>query len=182
MERVTFNALTEAVTVLWQKGFEYGKKALKKRRATVSNSNRVFIVHGHNHEIKLELARTLDKLGLEPIVLHEQVNGGKTIVEKFEANANVNYAIVLLTEDDLGKAKRVGRLNVRARQNVILELGYFIGKLGRSRVCLLSVNGVEMPSDLFGLAYVPIDTAGHWKTLVGKELKNAKYNVDLNLI
>lgn len=145
-------------------------------------NNDIFIVHGHNNEVKINVARTLEKLGLNPIILHEQANAGKTIIEKFEEHSNVGFAIILLTDDDLGKAKKDENLNHRARQNVILEMGYFIGKLGRDRVCPLYTNGVELPSDLYGLLYTEIDSAENWKIKIAKELKAAGYKIDVNKI
>ena len=145
-------------------------------------NNDIFIVHGHNNEVKINVARTLEKLGLNPIILHEQANAGKTIIEKFEEHSNVGFAIILLTDDDLGKAKKDENLNHRARQNVILEMGYFIGKLGRERVCPLYTNGVELPSDLYGLLYTEIDSAENWKIKIAKELKAAGYEIDVNKI
>lgn len=143
-------------------------------------NDNVFIVHGHNNEIKINVARTIEKLGLKPIILHEQPNEGKTIIEKFEEHSNVGFAIVLLTNDDLGKSKKDDNLNSRARQNVILELGYFIGKLGRNRVCPLYTKGVELPSDLYGLLYTELDQADSWKFALAKELKTAGYIIDVN--
>jgi predicted nucleotide-binding protein len=146
------------------------------------DNNNVFIVHGHSNEVKINVARTIEKLGLNPIILHEQANSGKTIIEKFEEHSNVGFAIVLLTDDDLGKAKKDENLNARARQNVILELGYFIGKLGRNRVCPLYTKGVELPSDLYGLLYLEIDSSEYWKISLAKELKAAGYDIDVNKI
>lgn len=140
----------------------------------------VFIVHGHNNEIKEAVARTLQKLDLNPIILHEQANSGKTIIEKFEKHSNVGFAIVLLTDDDLGKSKKDELDNARARQNVILEMGYFIGKLGRDKVCPLYSKGVELPSDLYGLLYIELDSSAHWQISIAKELKAAGYSIDLN--
>lgn len=147
------------------------------------NSNNIFIVHGHNNEIKVNVARTLEKLGLNPIILHEQANAGKTIIEKFETHSDVGFAIILMTDDDFGKAKsETDNLNSRARQNVILEMGYFIGRLGRERVCPLFMKGVELPSDLYGLLYIEIDSSEHWKIKIAKELKAAGYDIDVNKI
>lgn len=146
------------------------------------NSNKVFIVHGHNNEIKVNVARTIEKLGLEAIILHEQANSGKTVIEKFEEFADVSFAIVLLTDDDLGKSKKGDDLNNRARQNVILELGYFIGKLTRNKVCPLYIPGVELPSDLLGLLYIELDTEESWKFKLAKELKAAGLDIDVNKI
>lgn len=148
----------------------------------LTNENHIFVVHGHNATIQLDVARMLEKLGLKPIILHEQPNAGKTIIEKFESNSNVGFAIVLLTDDDEGKSKVELNLKSRARQNVVLELGYFIGKLGRNRVLPLYSEGVELPSDIHGLLYIAIDKGSTWKFAVLKELKEAGYSVDANQI
>lgn len=148
----------------------------------INDNKQVFIVHGHNRLILEQVARALERLELEPIILSEQPNAGRTIIEKFEQSSEVGFAVVLLTADDEGKAKRETEYRDRARQNVILELGYFIGKLGRSRVCALFSDGVEPPSDIHGLVYVLIDQNGQWKFQLVKELKNAGYDVDANAI
>lgn len=144
------------------------------------DTSNVFIVHGHNTSILQNVARTIEKLGLTPIILHEQANAGRTIIEKFEGHSNVGFAIILLTDDDEGKAKTEIDLKRRARQNVVLELGYFIGKLSRSKVLPLYSEGVEVPSDIHGLLYVPLDKAENWKFAIVKELKAAGYSVDAN--
>lgn len=143
-----------------------------------SISNKIFIVHGHDSAIKEATARTLTKLGLTPIILHEQADGGKTIIEKFEENSSeVGFAVILLTADDDGKAKKETDYKSRARQNVVFEMGYFIGKLGRNRVFLLLAEGVEKPGDLDGIVYTPIDVHDSWKFRLVKELKTCGYNV-----
>lgn len=154
------------------------------------NSNEVFIVHGHNETIKEKVARTIEKLGLNPIILHEQVNGGSaTIIEKFEKIASqASFAVVLFTNDDFGCAKTQidaeGKpiLTGRARQNVIFELGYFVGKLGRSRVVCLYEAGVEIQSDIQGVIYQPIDEGGAWKYKLVEEFKNAGYTVNKDML
>ena len=151
-------------------------------KTSSASSNKVFIVHGHNNEVKVNVARTVEKLGLEAIILHEQANSGKTIIEKFEEHSEVAFAIVLLTDDDFGKSKKADNLNNRARQNVILELGYFIGKLSRNKVCPLYVSGVELPSDLHGLLYIELDAEESWKFKLAKELKASGLDVDVNKI
>lgn len=144
-------------------------------------SNKVFVVHGHDEEAKEGLARFIEKLGLEAIVLGEQPNQGRTIVEKFEDFAReVGFAVVLLTPDDLGSAVLDADQSSRARQNVIFELGYFAGKLGRGRVCLVRKGAVEMPSDLYGIVYTEMDTAGAWRQRLVAELKAAKLDFDAN--
>lgn len=126
-------------------------------------SRKVFVVHGHDEAVKQSVARFLEKLGLEPIILHEQPNKGQTLIEKFEANSDVGFAVVLLTPDDVGRGAAEKKLNPRTRQNVILELGYFLGILRRARVCALYKEGVELPSDIHGVIYVPYDGAGGWR-------------------
>jgi len=117
-------------------------------------SNKIFIVHGHNSEVKQIVARTISQLKLEPIILHEQAEQGRTIIEKFEKNSSdVNFAIVILTADDEGKSLKEDNYKFRARQNVVFEMGYFIGKLGRENVFLLLDNGVDKPGDLDGIVY-----------------------------
>lgn len=144
-------------------------------------TNEIFIVHGRDEGVKQAVARFLEKLELRPIILSEQPNGGKTVIEKFEANADVGFAVVLLTPDDIGSLDESGaEQKHRARQNVIFELGYFVGKLGRSRVCALYDQTVELPSDIVGVAYVALDGAGAWKFELAKELKAAGYNFDGN--
>ena len=142
---------------------------------------RVFLVHGHDEAAKESVARFIEKLELQGIILHEQPNAGRTIIEKIEEHSNVGFAIILLTPDDIGASKdKPGETQPRARQNVILELGYFMGKLGRGSVCALYKEGVEIPSDYQGVLYIPMDTAGAWKMTLAKEIKNAGINVDLN--
>lgn len=153
----------------------------KKPQLIVPNSNKIFIVHGHDEGALQSLARFLEKLALEVIILKEQPNQGRTIIEKYEQSAEeVGFAVVLLTPDDVGAAVSADGQNQRARQNVIFELGYFAGKLGRGRVCLLRKGGVEMPSDLFGVVYTDMDAADGWKSALVKELKAAGIQFDAN--
>ena len=144
---------------------------------------KVFIVHGHDNALKDEICVFLKAIGLDPIVLHRQPDGGLTVIEKFEKYADVSYAFILLTPDDFGfpiselsKPEQDRKGEYRARQNVIFELGFFIGKLSRSHVCCL-FKQVEVPSDIGGLIYKKIETSIE---AVGfdiiKELKNAGLN------
>lgn len=147
------------------------------------STRKIFIVHGHDTELTNESARFLEKLKLQPIILHEQPNQGQTVIEKFEEYSNVGFAVVLLTPDDVGaKQIDVDNLQARARQNVILELGYFLGKLGRKNVASIYKEGVEIPSDYQGVLFIPYDMEGMWKLNLTKELKNAGMNVDMNLL
>ncbi|NQU84116.1 MAG: nucleotide-binding protein [Parcubacteria group bacterium] len=159
-----------------------GEVGTKKEEKT-EIGNKVFIVHGHNNEIKESVARLIETLGLLPIILHEQPNKGRTLIEKFTDYADVGFAIILLTSDDLGEAKaKKTSLLPRARQNVVLELGYFLAKLGRDKVCPLFEQGVELPSDYEGIVYIPLDPSGKWKFDVVKELKAVGFNIDANKV
>ena len=141
----------------------------------MADSRKVFLVHGHDEAMESQVARFLERLRLTPIILHEQANKGRTIIEKFEKHSSdVGFAVVLLYSDDTGSAKG-GTPSPRARQNVILELGYFIGKLGRDRVCALHAGHVELPSDLHGVVWVPY--SGDWKLKLIQELKAAEIEV-----
>ena len=146
-------------------------------------TNKVFVVHGHDDSAKEGLARFLEKIELEAVILHEQPDQGRTIIEKFEEYADqVGFAVVLLTPDDLGAAKTAPSQNARARQNVVFELGYFAGKLGRGKTCLLRKGNVEMPSDLYGVIYTELDSAEGWKVKLVKEMKAAGLVFDANKV
>jgi len=141
-------------------------------------SRKIFLVHGHAEEPKQTVAAFLRSLGLEVVILHEQANQGRTIIEKFEEHSAVGFAVVLLTPDDVGaSAGQPEKSHRRARQNVILELGFFIAKLGRKRVCPIYVEGVELPSDYHGVLYVPYDDGGAWRSKLVKELSAAGIEV-----
>lgn len=154
----------------------------KNEKENIMISNKIFIVHGHDERTKIDVARTIEKLGLEPIILSEQPNQGQTIIEKFELHSDVGFAVIILTADDLGRTKKETEDKYRARQNVIIEMGYFIGKLGRNKIFPLYENGVELPSDVHGVLYTPLDESGNWKFKLAKELNAFGYNVDANKI
>lgn len=161
------------------------KKFGEKMEEVKPKTNQIFVVHGHDDGMKEAVARTLKNIGFEPIILHEQANRGKTIIEKFEiCSENVSFAVVLLSPDDKGykKDQEPESASYRARQNVILELGYFLGKLGRENVCALLKAGenFEFPSDIFGSLYTPYDSNSGWKLALAKELKAAGYDIDFS--
>lgn len=143
-------------------------------------SRRVFVVHGHDGEAREIVARFLKTIEFEPVILHEQANQGRTVIEKVEANSDVGFAVVLLTADDLGRSVKGEQLEPRARQNVLLELGYFIGKLTRAKVCALKRGELEIPSDFAGVVWEKMDDGNGWKMALARELKAAGYTVDLN--
>jgi len=186
-----------------------GQTSAKSERATQPLSKNVFIVHGHDDEPKLELARMLEKLGLNPIILSEQPNKGRTIIEKLEQETlDIGYAFVILTPDDKGcncevfeelmeeirKEKQIGNIRIgssegqrlagevfsRARQNVILELGYFVGKIGRNRVCCLYTGDIELPSDIHGVIFKKFNVSVKecYKGII-EELKAIGYDIKM---
>jgi predicted nucleotide-binding protein len=141
----------------------------------------VFVVHGHDTAAKESVARFLTDLDLKPIILNEQPNRTKTIIEKFEHHAaSAAFAVVLLTPDDVGSAKGADTPKPRARQNVVLELGYFLGTWKRQRVCALYSGGVELPSDLDGLVYIQLDDDGAWRLKLANELDASGIDIDFN--
>lgn len=144
---------------------------------SVFNTSQVFIVHGHDDLAKLEMADFIESLGLEPIILHMQASSGRTIIEKIEHYSNVGFGIVLYTPCDVGS--KVGALNgnYRARQNVVFEHGYLIGKLGRPRVTAIVKDTVETPNDISGVVYVALDPLGNWKEELKKEMRSVGYQV-----
>lgn len=146
-----------------------------------TTSNKIFIVHGHDDYARETVARFLEKLGFNAIILHEQASQGRTIIEKVEAESDDGFAVVLLTPDDQGCANG-GTPEPRARQNVILELGYFIGRLGRSRVCALKRGSVDIPSDFTGVVWTEMDAANGWRSSLAKELAAAGYDIDWNTV
>ena len=151
-------------------------------RLVRDKSKKVFIVHGHDAAARESVARFLEKIQLVVVILHEQANQGRTIIEKVEANSDVGFAVVLLTPDDEGRSLGHDKLEPRARQNVLLELGYFIARLGRANVCALKKGRVEIPSDFAGVVWTPMDENGGWKTELAKELKAAGYEIDWNRV
>jgi len=204
-----------------KKIYDLPKEERTHEKGFVQSSSKVFIVHGRDHEPMKELKAMLSEFGLNPIVLHEQPSGSRTIVEKLERYSDVGYAFVILTPEDLGSsfdelveklrdAPRVETeedmrrikgdkislerhilfvealrryldfLKTRARQNVILEFGYFMGLLGRDRVCCLYKGDVELPSDMHGIVYISFKkSVSEVRDKIVKELKEAGYEIKL---
>jgi predicted nucleotide-binding protein len=142
------------------------------------NRDQVFIVHGHDEHAKNDVKAYVESKGLEPIILHLQASGGRTIIEKIDHYSNVGFGIVLYTECDMGAKRDTLGFKWRARQNVVFEHGYLIAKLTRSRVAALVKGNVETPNDISGVVYVAMDAAGRWRDELDAELKNAGYSVN----
>lgn len=165
---------------------EIGETSENETKLIELNTEEIFVVHGHNKEMKESTARTIEKLGLKPIILHEQPNKGRTIIQKFIDHSQVGFAIVLISADDYGfkKSEKSDNARLRARQNVILELGFFLGRLGIDRVVALfeQTENLEIPSDYDGVLFIPFDHDGRWKFDLVRELKALNYDVDANSI
>ncbi|KQV38867.1 hypothetical protein ASC93_20065 [Massilia sp. Root335] len=157
------------------------KKSVKGAKMQKSKGQtKVFIVHGHDELTKIKTARFVESLGFEAIILHEQVSNNKTIIEKIETYTDVDFAIVLYTPDDKGEANAAvadGKLKSRARQNVVFEHGYLMGRLGRDCVVPLVNGDIELPGDISGMVYV---TDANWEITVAREMKSVGLDVDFN--
>ena len=163
--------------------FDFSPRAVNEppiQSGPIKPSNRVFIVHGHDELLLTKAARFVERLGLEPIILHEQASKGMTIIEKIEKHADVGFAIVLYTPDDKGNVASEadsGNLKFRARQNVVFEHGYLIGLLKRSHVVPLMSGSIETPSDISGVVYVDNK---NWQFEIAREMSAVGYRIDLN--
>lgn len=141
------------------------------------NTSQVFIVHGHDDLTKLEMADFIEELGLEPIILHMQASSGRTIIEKIEHYSNVGFGVVLYTPCDVGSKSGALIGSYRARQNVVFEHGYLIGKLGRPRVAAVVKGKIETPNDISGVVYVALDEQGNWKEELKNEMRSVGYQI-----
>uniref|UniRef100_UPI003BEED3A3 TIR domain-containing protein n=1 Tax=Burkholderia arboris TaxID=488730 RepID=UPI003BEED3A3 len=172
--------LLESAQRTLRQDLEDDRHAMRDPEPVPTFLGRVFVVHGHDGEARELVASFLRKLGFDPVILHEQANRGGTVIEKIEAQSDVKFAVVLLTPDDVGRSVKEDELKPRARQNVLLELGYFIGKLGRDKVCALKRGTVDIPSDFAGVVWENMDDGGGWRLALARELKAAGHAVDLN--
>jgi len=153
------------------------EQAVPRSREESKSSRLIFIVHGHDEVMKQSVALYLKELGLKPVILHEQASEGLTFIEKFEKYADVEFAVILLSPDDVGRAKAETEDRPRARQNVIFEMGYFFARLGRAKVVALH-RDVEMPTDVDGIIYVDYDKSGAWKAHLTREFKAARLAIN----
>ncbi len=153
------------------------EEPLSQKQHPVS-SREVFVVHGRDEDALRAVEQVIRSLGLEPVVLYKQPNQGRTVIEQFEKHSDVGFAVVLLTPDDLAHNKKTPKeIEERARQNVILELGYFMAKLGRDCVCALKKGEVDRPSDIHDVLYVEMDEGGAWREQLAQEMREAGLTV-----
>jgi predicted nucleotide-binding protein len=159
------------------------RNATRKRdRGSGSERLTLFLVHGRDIGAREEVRRFLERVCAAPVVvLADQPSRGLTIIEKLESQLPESaFVVVVLTADDEGRLKGSEDMGPRARQNVIFELGYAVGSLGRSNVAVLFEDGVELPSDYYGVGYVSFDDSGGWKLALVAELKAAGIDADAN--
>lgn len=155
---------------------------IENRSIGIENT-KVFIVHGHDDLAKTEIARFIEKMEFEAIILHEKASVGKTIIEKIEQYSNVGFGVILYTPCDVGaEASKEPNLKPRARQNVVFEHGFLIGKLGRANVCALVKDSVDTPNDILGVVYIKMDISGAWKMGLAKEMRESGYDIDMNRV
>ena len=172
-------SLIDQIEDYWDDDAGSTQHGIVDEKVLAIDSKQVFVVHGRDPGTLAEVEQVLSQLGLKPVVLQDLHNKGRTIIEKFEDHARVEFAVVVCTPDDAGKLADGGtQSQPRARQNVIFELGYFLGKLGRERVCTLIKGVVEVPSDYYGVVYVEMDDKRAWRFELTRELKGAGYDVD----
>jgi predicted nucleotide-binding protein len=169
--------IDQTIGIIRSGKFEERKNSVERTKQPLNarSTTKVFLVHGHDGMTLESTARFLLTLGLDPIILNEQASRGRTLIEKIEQYSDVAFAVVLLTPDDVGAERATTPiLAPRARQNVILELGYFMGKLGRANVAALLKAEVERPSDYDGVNYIQMNEgSGHWQSELFRELKDA---------
>lgn len=181
--KATLESMLEEIDEYWP---DDGPSTFPTDKSSVSQqkiTKQVFVVHGRDEGTKNIVARFLESLDLEPVILQDQPNKGRTIIEKFEDYAKVGYAVILCTPDDVGALSTEKQsLKPRPRQNVVLEWGFFLGKIGRERVCALVKGNVEIPSDYAGVVYIDLDDSGGWNMKLARELSKAGLSVDLNLL
>ena len=147
-----------------------------------SQSREILIVHGHDTCAEDEVALVTERLGLRAIILHEQDDKGKTFIEQIERHAAVGFAVVILTPGNVSSSKqKAPKAQSRARRNVMLDLYYFLGKLGPSRVCALLKGGVEIPTDLRDILSMPMDDTGRWQIKLTKALRAAGMDLDTQM-
>lgn len=176
-------SMIEEVKEYWDEEVD-AQATSRLTKKDLKNKEKVFVVHGRDEGPKNNVARFLTALGLTPVILDEQSDQGRTIIDKFEEEArDVEYAVVVLTPDDEGRLRNGDAdLIARARQNVVFELGFFVGAFGRTNVCAIVKGDLEKPSDYDGVVYIPyVDTEG-WKMRLLRELKAAGFDVDANRV
>lgn len=168
--------------ITFQGKSQYETRAIIEDVQTKIGNRKIFVVYGHDDIARTQLEALLRRWDLEPIILDQQASGGQTIIEKLEEySEEIGYAIVLATPDDEGKAKSEESYKSRVRQNVVLELGMFLAKLGREKVAILLKESLnfERPSDIQGLIYIPFEKKVDEVAInLIRELSKQGYSID----
>ena len=165
----------------WRKGQE--QPIQSTQQISTDQKNKVFIVHGHDQAAQNMVARFVERMGFEAIILHERTSSGRTVIEKIEHYSDVGFAVVLYTPDDVGNVKGgANNLNLRARQNVVFEHGYLVAKLTRKNVVAIVDGNIELPNDISGVVYIKLDEASAWKLTLAQEMKQSGFKIDMNNI
>jgi predicted nucleotide-binding protein len=181
LSKIDFLKKLKAKTELIKSSFENRNFGNDETKNFEMNKKEVFIVHGHDNEAKINTARFIEKLGFKPIILHEQASMGNTVIEKIEQYSDVGFGIVLYTPCDFGGKKgNEDSFKNRARQNVVFEHGFLIGKIGRQNVCALVKDEIETPNDISGVVYIKMDNEDAWQLKLAKELKNSGYEIEID--
>lgn len=151
------------------------------QQPATDKKKKVFIVHGHDQAAQNMIARFVERMGFDAIILHEQTSSGRTVIEKIEDYSDVGYAVVLYTPDDVGNVKhRADDLRLRARQNVVFEHGYLISKLSRKNVAAIVDGEIEIPNDISGVVYIKLDEASAWQLALAREMRQSGFEIDMN--
>ena len=174
-DEILFKKLTAKLRALNDQSLIYATNTQNDEK--IMDNKKVFVVHGRKEGVRDDVELFLRRIGLDPIILCNQPDGGLTIIEKIEENTDVGFAIVLYTDCDLGKLKEDVELKPRARQNVVFEHGYLIAKLNRKHVVALVESDVEIPGDLAGVIYISLMDVD-WKQRVMRELQNCNIAFD----
>lgn len=173
-------------TVSFQgKNVEQIMSILSEAPALPMQNRKVFVVYGHDNNARTQLEAMLRRWDLEPLILDQLISSGQTIIEKLEEyTQQVNFGIVLATPDDMGYPKNdETKKQYRVRQNVVLELGMLLARVGREKVAILLSQSEEMekPSDIDGLIYIPFKgNVEETKVSLAKEMNRNGYTLDIS--
>ncbi len=160
------------------------EKILSQQSDATIQNKKVFVVYGHDGNARTQLEAMLRRWDLEPMILDQLISSGQTIIEKLEEyTKQANFGIVLATPDDIGYPKSdESKKKFRVRQNVVLELGMLLSKIGRNKVAILlsQAEDMEKPSDIDGLIYIPFkENVEEAKLSLAKEMQNNGYSLDI---
>lgn len=156
------------------------KSGVFKKHVVESNKSQIFIVPGQDVVARDKVTSFIESLDLEVIILEDQAFSNQTLLEKIEANSNAKFAIIIYTPSQKDeKLLENGNVKLKAQQNKIFEHGFLMGKIGKSNVCALVNENIEMPNDISGAAYISMDKTDLWCYTLARELKKAGYTINM---